>query len=171
MGSGFRSLICTKHLGLPPVLKAAARDVGISEKVWVEGLGSRKVDVDGLVGEMIEDEWEVWCDPGTVVWRFGGWEWEDVGYEPVKIVRGESTMDDEVVPADEMGYRTVQNDLASCSGASYRRAPEELHCYDAHSCARFSGYSNPSTCPSRYSTHSSYSVEYDNGRLPSTDFA
>ncbi|KAK4684279.1 hypothetical protein P7C73_g5907, partial [Tremellales sp. Uapishka_1] len=76
-GSGCRSLICTTALGLPPVLRRAARQAGVDESVWRGALAG---------GERREkDEWEVWCDPGTVVCRMGGWEWEDIGFELGKV--------------------------------------------------------------------------------------
>ena len=85
-GSGSRSLICNRELGLPKLLKEAASEVGIPQNVWINAL-ARKNDLD-LEGRTKGDEWEAWCDPGTVVWRYGGWEWEDVGYDPVRLVRG-----------------------------------------------------------------------------------
>ena len=87
IGSGFRSLICTKYLGLPRVFQQAAASAGVDEEKWRKLLSVQKVRGEGE--EVVREEWEVWCDPGTVVWRFGGWEWEDVGYEAVRIVRGE----------------------------------------------------------------------------------
>ncbi len=88
VGSGYRSLICTKDLGLPRVLREVAVNVGVDEEVWRKALSGRKMRGDGV--DEVKEEWEVWCDPGTVVWRFDGWEWEDVGFEPVRVLRGES---------------------------------------------------------------------------------
>jgi len=87
IGSGFRSLICTKQLGLPRVLRDAAANVGVDEEIWRRALSVQRTGIEGE--ERIKEEWEVWCDPGTVVWRSGGWEWEDVGYESLKIARSE----------------------------------------------------------------------------------
>ncbi|CAD6583066.1 MAG: hypothetical protein TREMPRED_003464 [Tremellales sp. Tagirdzhanova-0007] len=81
VGSGSRTLICMKHLGLPKVLREAAVSVGVEEKTWRGALAGRIAGVDG---EEVDEEWEVWCDPGTVVWRSGGWTWEDVGFEAVR---------------------------------------------------------------------------------------
>ncbi|KIR26681.1 hypothetical protein I309_04451 [Cryptococcus deuterogattii LA55] len=84
VGSGTRSLICTKHYGLPFSMRCAAVTVGVEEKAWRKAIaksGGRENRSDK--GE----EWEVWCDPGQVVWRWGAWEWEDPGFEPVKTVR------------------------------------------------------------------------------------
>jgi hypothetical protein len=86
-GSGTRSLICNRQMGLPKLLREAAAEVGIPGQVWVRAL-ARKSEMD-LEGRTKGDEWEAWCDPGTVVWRYGGWEWEDVGYEQTKLIRGE----------------------------------------------------------------------------------
>lgn len=87
-GSGSRSLICTKQLGLPRPLREAAGAVGINEDLWRTSLAGRRTR-EGEAEE-VKEEWEAWCDPGTVVWRYGGWEWEDVGFEPVKLHKGES---------------------------------------------------------------------------------
>ena len=87
-GSGFRSLICTRQFGLPAVLKQAAEEVGVSMSAWIEAL-ARTPDKEEDEPRSRGDEWEAWCDPGTVVWRYGGWEWEDLGYEPSKVVKGE----------------------------------------------------------------------------------
>ncbi|KAK1922568.1 hypothetical protein DB88DRAFT_466565 [Papiliotrema laurentii] len=85
LGSGFRSLICTRHLGLPRVLRQAAKEAGVDEVVWRKALGKRpEEDPEGRY----RDEWEAWCDPGTVVWRDGGWEWEDPEFDPFKAVKG-----------------------------------------------------------------------------------
>lgn len=68
-------------------MRCAAVTVGVEEKAWRKAIaksGGRENRSDK--GE----EWEVWCDPGQVVWRWGAWEWEDPGFEPVKTVRGES---------------------------------------------------------------------------------
>ncbi|ODN95727.1 hypothetical protein L198_04345 [Cryptococcus wingfieldii CBS 7118] len=84
VGSGTRSLICTRHLGLPMPMRGAGTRSGVEERVWRKAIaeeGGRSGDVN--MGE----EWEVWCDPGQVVWRWGPWEWEDPEFEPSKIVR------------------------------------------------------------------------------------
>lgn len=90
VGSGTRSLICTKYHGLPPPMRSAAVKVGVEEQVWRKAIaksGGREDRSDK------GDEWEVWCDPGQVVWRWGAWEWEDPGFEPVKLVRGKALFD------------------------------------------------------------------------------
>lgn len=84
-GSGLRSLIADQIHGLPPILKAAAKDKGIDTAVWTKAIATlrkRKDDADS-------DMWEVWCDPGMVVWRWGGWGWDDPEFDPVKTRRGE----------------------------------------------------------------------------------
>ncbi|WRT69012.1 uncharacterized protein IL334_005994 [Kwoniella shivajii] len=78
LGSGYRSLICTKHIGLPKVLCQAADKIGVDVSKWRKSIASLK---SGERGE----EWQCWCDPGQVTWRWGGWEWEDHGYEPTKV--------------------------------------------------------------------------------------
>ncbi|WWC64076.1 uncharacterized protein I303_106683 [Kwoniella dejecticola CBS 10117] len=79
-GSGYRSLICTRHRGLPAVLVQAAKSSGVDKEVWKRALADKK---SGKRGE----EWESWCDPGQVTWRWGGWEWEDIGFEPFKVIK------------------------------------------------------------------------------------
>lgn len=70
VGSGFRSLIA--HPGvLPRPLREAAKTHGIDPLEWIRG-----------VGEGRKEQWELWIDPGCVSFRAGGWEWEDVGFEP-----------------------------------------------------------------------------------------
>jgi len=86
-GSGYRSLICNRAGGLPPPLREAARNVGVDPSVWKSALARRSESDEE--GKTRGDEWEAWCDPGTVVWRYGGWEWEDIGYDPFKGPRGE----------------------------------------------------------------------------------
>ncbi|WVQ81516.1 hypothetical protein IAT38_003640 [Cryptococcus sp. DSM 104549] len=84
VGSGSRSLICTRWAGLPGPMRDVGGGVGVEERVWRKAIakaGGREGRADK--GE----EWEVWCDPGQVVWRWGGWEWEDPGFEPVKVIR------------------------------------------------------------------------------------
>lgn len=85
-GSGFRSLIADQIHGLPPILKSAASAKGIDTAVWTSAIATlRKKKVDD--GE--SDMWEVWCDPGMVVWRWGGWGWDEVEFDPVRGRRGE----------------------------------------------------------------------------------
>ena len=80
-------MICTKLKGLPKVLSEAAKEVGVDEEVWKKALNkSPEEDPEGR----LKDEWEAWCDPGTVVWRYGGWEWEDPEFDPFKAVKGGS---------------------------------------------------------------------------------
>ncbi|WVN87871.1 uncharacterized protein L203_103068 [Cryptococcus depauperatus CBS 7841] len=84
VGSGTRSLICTRYYGLPPPMRTACGKAGVEERVWRKAIakaGGRENRLDK------GQEWEVWCDPGQVVWRWGGWEWEDPGFEPTKVVR------------------------------------------------------------------------------------
>ncbi|WWC73141.1 uncharacterized protein I206_107107 [Kwoniella pini CBS 10737] len=79
-GSGYRSLICTRQLGLPTALIQAAKSSGVDKEIWKRALADKK---SGKRGE----EWQTWCDPGQVTWRWGGWEWEDIGYEPFKVIK------------------------------------------------------------------------------------
>ncbi|WVF65576.1 hypothetical protein IAT40_000306 [Kwoniella sp. CBS 6097] len=79
-GSGSRSLICSRYLGLPYALKGSAEKVGVDISKWRKALASCKTGGRG-------EEWQAWCDPGQVVWRWGGWEWEDVGFEPFKVIK------------------------------------------------------------------------------------
>jgi hypothetical protein len=88
-GSGYRSLICNRERGLPRPLRDAANESGVNGSVWKSALARRSESDEE--GKTKGDEWEAWCDPGTVVWRYGGWEWEDMGYDP-KGPRGVSTM-------------------------------------------------------------------------------
>lgn len=88
-GSGYRSLICTKNLGLPVVLRVAADRAGVDVGVWRKAIGTLKAR--RLEDAEAKEEWEAWCDPGMVLWRFGGWEWEDVGFEPTRVIKGESS--------------------------------------------------------------------------------
>lgn len=86
-GSGFRSLICTLHGGLPQELREAAKEHGVDSEMWINALAWSKV-VDGQeVARKID--WEAWCDPGVVSWRCGGWKWEDAGFDPYRLNRGE----------------------------------------------------------------------------------
>jgi len=87
-GSGSRSLICTLHTGLPVELREAAREVGIDLEMWLKALALVKVQDGKEVS--VKTEWEAWCDPGSVSWRYGGWQWEDVGYDVRRTSRGES---------------------------------------------------------------------------------
>ncbi|WVQ93242.1 hypothetical protein IAU59_000307 [Kwoniella sp. CBS 9459] len=79
-GSGSRSLICSRYLGLPYVLRESAGKVGVEVGKWRKALASCKTGERG-------EEWQAWCDPGQVVWRWGGWEWEDIGFEPFKVIK------------------------------------------------------------------------------------
>lgn len=86
-GSGYRSLICQKDLGLPAELRTVARQFNLEPSRWIRALALTK-NVEGI--EVVtRSEWEAWCDPGVVAWRYGSWEWEDVGFEPTRPVRGE----------------------------------------------------------------------------------
>jgi hypothetical protein len=85
-GSGTRSLICTLHSGLPVELREVAKEVGVEQRIWLKALALVKY-VDGKEVAQ-KTEWETWCDPGSVSWRYGGWQWEDVGFEERRISRG-----------------------------------------------------------------------------------
>jgi hypothetical protein len=87
-GSGTRSLICTQHTGLPVELREAAKELDIDSKMWIKALALVKVS-EGKEA-ILKTEWEAWCDPGSVSWRYGGWQWEDVGYDIRRSTRGES---------------------------------------------------------------------------------
>ena len=107
LGSGARSLICDKYHGLPPQLKAAGKVAGVDEKVWKGALASKKAR-DG--DDVVKEEWEAWCDPGYVVWRYGGWEWEDSGYDPHRLPKRKVWPPEEEL---ELTYRNIQSHLAS----------------------------------------------------------
>ncbi|ORX39115.1 hypothetical protein BD324DRAFT_311814 [Kockovaella imperatae] len=86
-GSGFRSLICDNQHGLPKPLKESAMESGVVEHIWIRQL-SKPVDKEATEAvRRRAREWEAWCDPGTVMWRYGGWEWEDSANDPVRMVR------------------------------------------------------------------------------------
>ena len=87
-GSGYRSLICQKNNGLPAELRAIAKQFRVDPAKWIRALASAKT-IDGVT-VVVREEWEAWCDPGLVAWRYGNWEWEDVGFEPTRPSRGES---------------------------------------------------------------------------------
>lgn len=89
-GSGTRSLICTLHTGLPVELREAAKEAGIDMVMWEKALALVKVSEGKEVS--VKTEWEAWCDPGSVSWRYGGWQWEDVGYDMRRSTRGESSL-------------------------------------------------------------------------------
>ncbi|KAL7421365.1 hypothetical protein Q5752_004250 [Cryptotrichosporon argae] len=72
-GSGFRSLICAHPHGLPRALREAAADAGIDEAAWRAAIARRS--------DRADDEWEAWCDPGCVSWRWGPWEYDEPGYD------------------------------------------------------------------------------------------
>lgn len=87
VGSGLRSLISDHRVGLPPVLKEVARKHDIDPNMWNKAIATlrRKKLVDLTEAE----DWEVWCDPGMVVWRWGGWGWDEPEFDPIKRPRGE----------------------------------------------------------------------------------
>ena len=87
-GSGFRSLICDSTHGLPKPLKESAGEAGVGEDLWVQQLAKSLDEDAGDVVKRRAREWEAWCDPGTVIWRYGPWEWEEAN-DPVKAGRGE----------------------------------------------------------------------------------
>lgn len=62
-GSAYRSLIAVGGR-LPRPLREAAAECAVDLARW-----------EALLGE--HGEWQVWCDPGRVSVREGGWEWED----------------------------------------------------------------------------------------------
>ena len=63
-GSGYRSLIAVGGR-LPRPLREAASECQVDGARWASLLSSD------------HGEWQVWCDPGRVCVREGGWEWED----------------------------------------------------------------------------------------------
>ncbi|TXT13231.1 hypothetical protein VHUM_01632 [Vanrija humicola] len=84
-GSGTRSLIADRQHGLPRLLREAAAQCGVDTAVWQQAIAAnrtKKAESDDN-GE----EWEVWCDPGMVVWRWGGWGWEEPDFDPIKRPR------------------------------------------------------------------------------------
>ncbi|ORY24752.1 hypothetical protein BCR39DRAFT_545770 [Naematelia encephala] len=83
-GTGSRSLICTKELGLPKVLRAAAKQAKVDEPVWRRAIGTRT----DVVNDMVREDWQAWCDPGVVTVRFGSWDYDDQVYDPVRAFRG-----------------------------------------------------------------------------------
>jgi hypothetical protein len=117
-GSGTRSLICTLHTGLPVELREAAKEVGVDINLWLKALALVKV-ADGKEVS-VKTEWEAWCDPGSVSWRYGGWQWEDVGYDVRRTSRGESP-----TSINLLGFgltsRLYQGHLASTSSRTIER--------------------------------------------------
>jgi hypothetical protein len=95
-GSGTRSLICLRSRGLPRPLKHAAAKNGVAEKVWRAALHKKGKDGQGSAEDVDRarkarmDEWEAWCDPGQVSWRYGMWEWFDSEFDPIKTYTGMS---------------------------------------------------------------------------------
>ena len=95
-GSGSRSLICTRARGLPKPLKQAAAKNGVAEKVWRAALHKKGKEREGSTEDVDRarkarmDEWEAWCDPGQVSWRYGAWEWFDSEFDPIKTYTGMS---------------------------------------------------------------------------------
>lgn len=85
--SGARSLISDRVLGLPRVLReAAGKDIDLP--TWSKAISvSHRKRAEGED----ESEWEVWCDPGMVVWRWGGWGWDEPEFDPIRRPRGELT--------------------------------------------------------------------------------
>lgn len=84
-GQGGRSLICD-HDGLPRVMLEVSARSKLDSHVWKDAL--RVEDkMDG--GVIVKDVWQMWCDPGCVSIRYGPWEWEDQGFEPFKVFKGE----------------------------------------------------------------------------------
>ncbi|CED85115.1 hypothetical protein [Phaffia rhodozyma] len=67
-GSAARSLIAYSGK-LPAALRFAAAEAVLDPILWETALR------DGLAGG--KDEWQIWCDPGRISIREGGWEWED----------------------------------------------------------------------------------------------
>lgn len=120
-GSGYRSLICQKHNGLPAELRMIAKRFQVDGAKWIRALASTKT-IDGTE-VVVREEWEAWCDPGLVAWRYGSWEWEDVGFEPTRPSRGKSRFDiacdpntDESDPVQVIWQATAAKD--SAEGAS-----------------------------------------------------
>jgi hypothetical protein len=73
---------------LPRALKCAAKEIQVDEKLWKRALGKRSFTASP--GEVDEtEEWEAWCDPGMVMWRYGPWEYDDGQFDPIKRPRRE----------------------------------------------------------------------------------
>ena len=92
-GSGHRSLICDRRFGLPRPLRQSAHEVGVNEKVWIHQLARSHADHGRKISRETmrwDSEWQAWCDPGTVFWRYGGWDWDDVGFEPTVLSHRET---------------------------------------------------------------------------------
>ncbi|BEJ15750.1 hypothetical protein CspHIS471_0503550 [Cutaneotrichosporon sp. HIS471] len=80
-GSGARSLISDHIHGLPRILRDTASANGIDTAIWAAAIATlRKKKMDDGQSEF----WEAWCDPGTIFWRWGGWGWDEVEFDPVK---------------------------------------------------------------------------------------
>jgi hypothetical protein len=70
-----------------------AKEVGVDPALWKSVLARRTIvtptgSPSGQT-EVVVDEWETWCDPGMVVWRYGPWEFDDGEFDPVKLPRRE----------------------------------------------------------------------------------
>ncbi|EIW65853.1 hypothetical protein TREMEDRAFT_70468 [Tremella mesenterica DSM 1558] len=126
-GSGFRSLICDGEHGLPPQLREAAKECGVEEKVWKKALALRLKKGKGEE-ELGKEDWEAWCDPGYVVWRYGGWEWEDSGYEPFRVIKEPFHVIWQAMPAEaSVSVTPSQAPIVQTSRPNYAipiRAPE-----------------------------------------------
>lgn len=88
-GTGHRSLICSRPLGLPRALERAAAQAGVDVEVWRQSLKGKPRD-ELVHGDKERDEWEAWCDPGLVTWRYGGWKYFDSEFDPVRPSPGTS---------------------------------------------------------------------------------
>lgn len=114
-GSGSRSLIADSVSGLPAVLKAAAAKHGVDPAKWNSAIAaSRRKKVPGPEAA----EWEVWCDPGMVVWRWGGWGWDEPEFDPIKRPRESFQVVWQAAPAP----RQVTSPLASTTPGMRSRA-------------------------------------------------
>lgn len=96
-GTGHRSLICSRSLGLPKLLIQSTKTLSnankgekersIDPELWRKTLVGPKREDQSLE---VRDEWEIWCDPGSVVLRYGSWTWYDEKFDPVPPVPGKS---------------------------------------------------------------------------------
>ncbi|KAL1407614.1 hypothetical protein Q8F55_007047 [Vanrija albida] len=84
-GSGTRSLIADRQHGLPRLLRDAAKQCDVDTTTWQQAIAANRRKK--AEAEDNGEEWEVWCDPGMVVWRWGGWGWEEPDFDPIKRPR------------------------------------------------------------------------------------
>lgn len=89
-GTGYRSLICGRPYGLPKSLRQAAEHVGVDMEKWRLALRGKRRE-EGPMEDRERDEWEAWCDPGMVTWRYGNWKYFESEFDPVRPIPGESS--------------------------------------------------------------------------------